>query len=175
MVWRVGAALVGSTPASEYMDLLASLIAQSNEMADEEALRVTAEGGRVTADGLRDEAEADRAVADAARDDAEANRAFFEAYNAGTAYVIGNKVAYLGSSYYCIADAPAATLPTNVAFFQLMASKGDKGDQGDQGIQGIQGIQGPAGGAVVLDDTTTAANKVWSSSKVSSDLASNLT
>ena len=68
----------------------------------------------------------------------------------------------------------------------IQGLKGDKGDQGEQGLkgdkgdQGIQGLkgdkgdtgeQGPAGGNVVLDDTVAATNKVWSSSKISAQLA----
>ena len=79
MVWRVGAALVGSTPASEYVDLLASLIAQSNAMAEDEALRVTAENDRETAVGLMAEAEIAREEADAARQEAAADMAIEEA------------------------------------------------------------------------------------------------
>ena len=39
-------------------------------------------------------------------------------YDSTKAYKIGNLLTYLGKQYYCIADAPAGTLPTNTAYFE---------------------------------------------------------
>lgn len=64
-------------------------------------------------------------------------------------YAIGDSVDYNGSSYVLYADAPAGTLPTNIAYWQVVAEKGE------QGIQGIQGETGATGqdGHGVEDDT----------------------
>ena len=39
-------------------------------------------------------------------------------YDSTKAYKIGNLLTYLGKQYYCIADAPAGTLPTNTTYFE---------------------------------------------------------
>lgn len=51
------------------------------------------------------------------------------AYNAGTAYAIGDSVSYSGSSYVAIA-ATTGNLPTNASFWQLLAEKGTTGTDG---------------------------------------------
>lgn len=51
-------------------------------------------------------------------------RNVWEAYDASKAYVKYNKVAYQGSCYVCHTDAPAGTLPTNEAYFTLIAQGG---------------------------------------------------
>lgn len=56
-------------------------------------------------------------------------------YDGGTTYAVNDAVLYSGSSYICTA-ATTGNLPTDVAYWDLLSSKGD---------QGIQGIQGPAG------------------------------
>ena len=40
------------------------------------------------------------------------------AYDDTAAYKVGNLLTYLGKQYYCIADAPAGTLPTNTTYFE---------------------------------------------------------
>ena len=97
-----------------------------------EGLRNTAEIDRNTAEGLRVSAESDRETAETARENAETARSVFEEWDGSTAYVVGNKVAYEGSSYRCIAD-NAGELPTNTDYWLLIAEKGE------QGIQGIPG------------------------------------
>ena len=57
------------------------------------------------------------------------------AYNNGTSYSVGDSVSYNGSSYVCI-TASTGNLPTDTAYWQLVASKGDTG---------ATGLQGPAG------------------------------
>ena len=39
-------------------------------------------------------------------------------YDSTKPYKIGNLLTYLGKQYYCIADAPAGTLPTNTTYFE---------------------------------------------------------
>lgn len=51
-------------------------------------------------------------------------RNVWEAYDPSKAYVRYNKVAYEGSCYVCHADAPAGTLPTNEAYYTLIAQGG---------------------------------------------------
>jgi hypothetical protein len=47
------------------------------------------------------------------------------AYSALTAYAVGNRVTYSGSSYECIVATTAGTLPTDTDYWILIASKGD--------------------------------------------------
>ena len=67
-------------------------------------------------------------------------------WNASTAYLEDDAVAYLGSSY--VATAPTTgTVPPN-APWAVLAAKGDTGPQGATGAtgaQGPQGVQGPTG------------------------------
>ena len=51
---------------------------------------------------------------------------FTGAYNGATAYVTGDSVSYLGSSYVALSST-TGNLPTNTSFWQLLASKGDAG------------------------------------------------
>ena len=51
-------------------------------------------------------------------------RNVFENYNPLTAYVVGNKVSYNGSSYVCILDS-TGNLPTDSTYWLLIAQKGD--------------------------------------------------
>ncbi len=92
---------------------------QTNETnrTNAESARVTAEQGRVTAEGNRVTSENNRVAAENAR-------ASIGAYNAATAYVIGNKVTYNGSTYQCIL-ASTGNLPTNATYWILIAQKGD--------------------------------------------------
>ena len=68
-------------------------------------------------------------------------RLVFEAYNPIEDYTVGNKVAYNGSSYVCIADS-TGNLPTDPVYWLLIASKGDIGETGATGATGEQGIPG---------------------------------
>lgn len=60
------------------------------------------------------------------------------AYNAGTTYTVGDSVSYNGSSYIALTTT-TGNLPTNTAFWQVLASKGDTGATGPQGPQGEPG------------------------------------
>ena len=70
---------------------------------------------------LRIQAEENRVTAENSRVTAENARKVWEAYDNGKAYVIGNKVYYNGSSYYCI-NASTGNLPTDTTFWQQIAS-----------------------------------------------------
>lgn len=47
-----------------------------------------------------------------------ANSNLAPVYDSTKPYKIGNLLTYLGKQYYCIADAPAGTLPTNTTYFE---------------------------------------------------------
>lgn len=109
---------------------IADIQAVQTSVTNSESARVTAESSRVTAENARVTAENARKV--------------WEAYSGAKAYVIGNKVSYLGSSYICILTS-TGKLPTNATYWTLIASKGDKGDQGIKGDTGLQGLNGDTG------------------------------
>lgn len=54
---------------------------------------------------------------------------FTGAYSGATAYTTGQSVSYNGSSYVALAST-TGNLPTNTAYWQLLASKGDTGSAG---------------------------------------------
>lgn len=81
------------------------------------------------------------------------------AYNNGTSYSVGDSVSYNGSSYVCI-TASTGNLPTDTAYWQLVASKGDTGATGLTGATGatgapgvIQTVNGKTGTSITLDKT----------------------
>jgi len=95
-----------------------------------EGNRVSAEQGRVSAEGNRVSAEQARVSAEGARGTAEAARAAWHpSYDAGHAYLVGEKVSYGGSSYICHTNS-TNHLPTDTNYWSLIASKGDTGDAG---------------------------------------------
>lgn len=61
------------------------------------------------------------------------------AYAGGTAYILNDVVSYLGSTYINIL-AGTGNLPTNVTYWEVVASKGDQGIQGDAGTDGTDGV-----------------------------------
>ena len=150
------------------VDAEASRATAENARVGAETARNNAEGLRVTAETGRNNAETGRVNAETTRVNAENARAVFEAYDNATAYIVGNKVSYNGSSYICTANT-TGNLPTNTTYWLLIASKGnigaaftyadftpeqlallkgekgDKGNTGDIGLQGIQGEQGIQG------------------------------
>ena len=80
----------------------------------------------------RDEAEAQREKNEAQRQANEKARSVFEAYSDTGSYAVGNKVAYGGSSYVCIAPCTGVA-PPEAAHWLLMAKRGDIGPQGLSG------------------------------------------
>lgn len=101
---------------------------QKNETAREEAesARKEAEDSRVLAEQERETAETARRENEMAREEAESARSLWEEYNAGKAYVPGNKVAFGGSSYLCIV-ACTGIEPTNTVHWLKIAEKGADG------------------------------------------------
>lgn len=101
---------------------------QENETAREEAesARKEAEDSRVLAEQEREKAETTRQNNETAREEAESARSLWEEYNAEKAYVPGNKVAFGGSSYLCIA-ACTGIEPTNTVHWLEIAEKGADG------------------------------------------------
>lgn len=115
---------------------------------------------------------------------------------ATTNYEYLDTVTYSGSSYMVILQSglvPAGTLPTNEAYWQKLAAKGDqgiqgiqgiqgvKGDQGDQGIQGQQGVKGDPGDPFFFSFITEAASITVAAAhenkmvKMSNAVAANIT
>lgn len=64
-------------------------------------------------------------------------------WSSSITYIQNDAVAYQGSSYISKQDANTNHVPTDIAWWDLWA---EKGDTGAQGIQGIQGPQGEPGG-----------------------------
>lgn len=106
--------------------------AESNRVSAEN-VRAAAETGRANAENSREAAEIARAAAEIVRANTETQRTaaenarnVWENYSATKAYTAGNKVSYQGSSYVCI-QAGAGNLPTNAAYWTLIAAKGVDG------------------------------------------------
>lgn len=70
-------------------------------------------------------------------------------YAAGVSYIKGDIVHYTGSSYICKVNintnTPENTSPTNTAYWDLLALKGDQGSTGPAGPQGSTGATGAQG------------------------------
>lgn len=62
-----------------------------------------------------------------------------------TDYIIGDAVAFGGSSYIAVVDNTDKQPDINTTEWDVLAQKGDTGAQGAQGSQGIQGPQGDQG------------------------------
>jgi len=72
------------------------------------------------------------------------------AYDAGTDYVVGDSVDYLGSSYLMFNDVRQELLPTNTTYWQVLANKGVTGATGDTGLTGPTGPMGEASNSFVV-------------------------
>ena len=94
-----------------------------------ESIRSSAESERVTAENARKSAESARADAEDQRKEAEAARNQWGDYTSVKAYVPGNKVYYLGSSYVNTAACTGIS-PANTAHWQLIARRGQDGGGG---------------------------------------------
>lgn len=68
------------------------------------------------------------------------------AWTAGSGYAVYDVVSYVGSSYVAIVAPPIGTLPTNAAYWALVAQKGTDGAAGAAGAPGAAGPVGPAWG-----------------------------
>ncbi|WP_294854262.1 hypothetical protein [uncultured Oscillibacter sp.] len=104
-----------------------SRVNAENGRAGTELERVNAETARAAAEVARAATEVARVGAEAQRAAAESARNVWESFNAARAYTAGNKVSYQGSSYVCV-QAGAGNLPTNTAFWTLIAAKGIDGE-----------------------------------------------
>lgn len=104
----------------------AARVAAENVRKSNENARKEAEDSRVLAEQGREKAETTRQENETAREEAESARSLWEEYNAEKAYVPGNKVAFGGSSYLCIADCTGIE-PTNTVHWLEIAEKGADG------------------------------------------------
>lgn len=94
------------------------------QYAEEERQRQETE--RKNAETQRQSAETQRQSAETQRQSAEQARNVWEDYAAETTYVAGNKVYYEGSSYVCTATTTGHA-PTEDAYWQMIAKKGEGG------------------------------------------------
>jgi hypothetical protein len=92
---------------------------QTNETTrqNNEATRLLNEDTRLSNETARQNNETSRVNAENARK-------VFEEFSSSKTYVVGNKVSYLGSSYYCIQNC-TNILPTNTDYWLLIAKKGE--------------------------------------------------
>lgn len=134
-----------------------------------ESTRQTQENARQSAEAARARAETARANAESARVTAENARCVWADYSAGTAYIPGHKVQYLGSSYVNIA-ACTGILPTNTAYWQLIAAKGTDG----QGAGDMKAEEYDATGAVSLAGGIVAYTAGYASKRAASPTAGHL-
>ncbi len=110
----------------------------------------------IVADGAteehRAEAEAARQANETSRISAENARNVWENYDASKAYVVGNKVAYGGSSYRCIKPCTGIA-PPSAEYWLLIAKKGDKGDKGEPGGGGQPAVEIDLSDSITMDET----------------------
>lgn len=118
--------------------------------------RAEAEAARVAAEQTRQSNEETRQANEAKRQSAENARNVWENYDASKAYVVGNKVAYGGSSYLCIKPCTGIA-PPSAEYWLLIAKKGDKGEPGGGGGQ-------PAVEIDLSDKVTLSSENLFASS-----------
>ncbi len=63
-------------------------------------------------------------------------------------YLVNEAVEYNGSSYVCILNTISNEIPTNITYWDLIASKGDQGITGDTGTTGSNGADGIDGASI---------------------------
>lgn len=114
---------------------------------------------RMQAETGRQNSEHARVIAEQTRQSAENARNVWENYDASKSYVVGNKVAYGGSSYLCIKPCTGIA-PPSAEYWLLIAKKGDKGDKGDKGEPGGGGGQ-PAVEIDISDSITMDESCLW--------------
>lgn len=122
--------------------------------------RAEAEAARVAAEQTRQSNEQTRQANETSRISAENARNVWESYAASKAYVVGNKVAYGGSSYLCIKPCTGIA-PPSAEYWLLIAQKGDKGDKGEPGGGGGGGGGQPAVEFDLSDSITMGENCLW--------------
>ena len=128
---RTGAEAARATAESGRVTAENTRVTAENTRLFGESARVLAENTRVTAENTRINQEAGRVSAEAARVTAENARAThdveyrkLEPYNPAASYVPLNKVTYGGSCYQCI-QATTGNVPTNTAYWALIARAGE--------------------------------------------------
>lgn len=115
--------------------------------------RAEAEAARVAAEQTRQSNETARQANETSRISAENARNVWENYDASKAYVVGNKVAYGGSSYLCIKPCTGIA-PPSAEYWMLIAQKGDKGDKGEPGGGGGQpAVEIDISDSITMDET----------------------
>ena len=115
--------------------------------------RAVAEAARVAAEQTRQSNEQTRQANETSRISAENARNVWESYDASKAYVVGNKVAYGGSSYLCIKPCTGIA-PPSAEYWMLIAQKGDKGDKGEPGGGGGQpAVEIDISDSITMDET----------------------
>jgi hypothetical protein len=117
---------------------------------------------RAAAEAARVAAEQTRQANEASRISAENARSVWENYDASKSYVVGNKVAYGGSSYLCIKPCTGIA-PPSAEYWLLIAQKGDKGDKGDKGEPGGGGGGQPAVEIDLSDKITLSRDNLFKS------------
>lgn len=128
--------------------------------------RAAAEAARVAAEQTRQSNEQTRQANETSRISAENARNVWENYDASKSYVVGNKVAYGGSSYLCIKPCTGIA-PPSAEYWMLIAQKGDKGDKGEPGGGGGQpAVEIDISDSITMDETclwTTLLNLSYDS------------
>lgn len=114
--------------------------------------RAEAEAARVAAEQTRQSNEQTRQANETSRISAENARNVWESYDASKAYVVGNKVAYGGSSYLCIKPCTGIA-PPSAEYWMLIAKKGDKGDKGEPGGGGQPAVEIDISDSITMDET----------------------
>lgn len=125
--------------------------------------RAAAEAARVAAEQTRQSNEATRQANETSRISAENARSVWENYDASKSYVVGNKVAYGGSSYLCIKPCTGIA-PPSAEYWMLIAQKGDKGEPGGGG--GQPAVEIDISDSITMDETclwTTLLNLSYDS------------
>jgi len=140
-------------------------VVAEGDRVDEESDRVIAEGLRVIAEGDRVDEEALRVIAEGSRVSAEGTRvtsenarnAWHASYDAGHAYLVGEKVAYNGSSYVCFLNS-TGNLPTNGTYFTLIAQAGAAGTINTSTLTNLTGVIAGDGTNIRAVTATDAGN-----------------
>ena len=123
---RVSAETARATAEGKRADAETARATAETKRVSAETARANAESTRQTNETARVSAEKSRTAAETVRQTAEKARNVWEEYNAGKAYVLGNKVSFNGSSYICTA-ATTGHAPTDTAYWLLIAKKGEDG------------------------------------------------
>ncbi len=137
--------LIREVVKEKYNDMLTALEADISDYLGEteEARRAAEEQRQKNENGYTDGQEVfhnGRVQNETARQAAEAARNVWESYDAAKAYVPGNKVAYRGSSYVCLA-ACTGVAPTDTSHWLLIAQAG-----GVVSFNGRTGVVAPRNG-----------------------------